>query len=69
MIVLFVLHAAIPLIGRGVVLRRFQFSTDLHSLLFLEVNWSASFPVVVPVETYDVKVEDGVIYAARKDER
>lgn len=47
-----------------------EIECPLHGGAFeIRNGMPANFPVVVPVETYDVKVEDGVIFAARKEER
>ena len=47
-----------------------EIECPLHGGAFeIRTGMPANFPVVVPVEMYDVKVEDGVIFAARKDER
>ena len=47
-----------------------EIECPLHGGAFeIRTGLPANMPVVVPVETYDVKVEDGIIFAARKDER
>lgn len=46
-----------------------EIECPLHGGAFeIRTGLPANFPVVVPVETYDVKVEGDVVYAAKRED-
>jgi nitrite reductase/ring-hydroxylating ferredoxin subunit len=46
-----------------------EIECPMHGGAFeIRTGLPANFPVVVPVETYDVKVEGDVVYAAKRPE-